>query len=300
MRKAYGAYLAALLLFGFNGVTASRIHLSSYEIVTLRSVLGGALLLALFLATGHRFTVQRHRRDMAYIAVSGAAMGAEWLLLYEAYDRIGVGLAMLINYTGPAIVIALSPLLLRERVTPARVTALAAALAGACCISWQAAAAGLSPWGLLCAGLSAVGYAAMVLADKKAQTVVGLENAVVQLLCAAAVVTVFTLCRQGPHMDIPAGDWPYILLLGLVNTGIGCGLYFSSIGRLPAQSVAVCGYLEPLFAVVLSAVLLHEGMTPLRLAGAVLIVGGAVYGECRSARQKSERALCQGKGKMTE
>lgn len=290
MRKAYGKYLTALLLFGFNGVVAGRIHLSSYEIVTLRSVLGGALLLGLFLAAGHRFTVQRHRRDLAYIAVSGAAMGAEWLLLYEAYDQIGVGLAMLINYTGPAIVIALSPLLLRERITPARVMALAAALAGACCISGQAAAAGVSPWGLLCAGLSAVGYAVMVLADKKAQTVVGLENAVVQLLCAAVVVTAFTVCRQGFSMHIPAGDWSAVLLLGLVNTGVGCGLYFSTIGRLPAQSVAVCGYLEPLFAVMLSALLLHETMTPLQIAGAALIIGGAVYGECRPAGKARKKA----------
>lgn len=141
MRKAYGKCLAALLLFGFNGVVASRIHLSSYEIVTLRSVLGGALLLGLFLAAGHRFTVRRHRRDLAYIAVSGAAMGAEWLLLYEAYDQIGVGLAVLINYTGPAIVIALSPLLLRGRIIPARAMALVAAL-------WPAHAASAGRRGL--------------------------------------------------------------------------------------------------------------------------------------------------------
>ena len=109
--------------------------------MTLRSVLGGALLLGLFLADGHRFTVRRHRRDLAYIAVAGAAMGAEWLLLYEAYDQIGVGLAVLINYTGPAIVIALSPLLLRGRIIPARAMALVAAL-------WPARAASAGRRGL--------------------------------------------------------------------------------------------------------------------------------------------------------
>ena len=91
-------------------------------------------------------------------------------------------------------------------------------------------------------------------------------------------------------MHIPAGDWSAVLLLGLVNTGVGCGLYFSAIGRLPAQSVAVCGYLEPLFAVVLSALLLHETMTPLQIAGAALIIGGAVYGECRPAGKARKKA----------
>lgn len=75
-----------------------------------------------------------------------------------------------------------------------------------------------------------------------------------------------------------------------MNTGVGCGLYFSTIGRLPAQSVAVCGYLEPLFAVMLSALLLHETMTPLQIAGAALIIGGAVYGECRPAGKARKKA----------
>ncbi len=52
-----------------------------------------------------------------------------------------------------------------------------------------------------------------------------------------------------------------------MNTGLGCYLYFSSIGRLSVQSVAVLGYLEPFSAVVLSAVLLREGMSLLRLLG---------------------------------
>ena len=70
------------------------------------------------------------------------------------------------------------------------------------------------------------------------------------------------------------------LLLGLVNTGVGCYCYFSSIGDLPAQSVAICGYLEPLSAVLLSVLILHETMAPLQILGAVLIIGGAVFGEC--------------------
>ncbi len=102
----------------------------------------------------------------------------------------------------------------------------------------------------------------------------------IQLLCTAVVVTLFVGCRQGLSMEIAAGDWFPILLLGLVNTGVGCYCYFSSIGDLPAQSVAVCGYLEPLSAVLLSVLILHETMAPLQILGAVLIIGGAVFGEC--------------------
>ncbi len=81
-------------------------------------------------------------------------------------------------------------------------------------------------------------------------------------------------------MQIAPPDWFPILLLGIFNTGVGSSLYFSSMGVLPAQSVAVCGYLEPLFAVLLSTIILHETMSPLQIIGAVLGIGGAVFGEC--------------------
>lgn len=279
MKKSYIKYLLSLLIFGSNGVVASYIHLSSYYIVLLRVSIGAALLLGIFFLTGHRFSIAQHRRDYLIVGLSGAALAANWLFLYEAYVQIGVGLGTLISYIGPVFIIALSPLLLKERLTFPKVIALVVALLGAVFIS-GGAADGLSPWGLLCAGLSAVAYTLMVLANKLSQEVKGVENATWQLFCAAVVVAVFVGCKQGFAMQIAPMDWFPILLLGIFNTGVGCSLYFSSMGVLPAQSVAVCGYLEPLFAVLLSAIILHETMSPLQIVGAVLVIGGAVFGEC--------------------
>lgn len=70
------------------------------------------------------------------------------------------------------------------------------------------------------------------------------------------------------------------MLLGAVNTGLGCCWYFSAIGQPPMQTVAVCGYLEPLAAVVFAAALLHETMLPLQILGTVLILCGAAGAEC--------------------
>ena len=247
-------------------------------------MLGIALLFGLFFLTGHRFTAFRHKKDLLFIALSGVAMAADWLLLFEAYAQIGVSLGMLINYTGPVIVIALSPLFLKERITFVKVVSLAAALLGAFFISGQAAVEGINVWGILCAGLSAVAYAVMVLSNKLAKEIDGTENATIQLFCTAVVVTAFVGFRQGFCMEIASADWLPILMLGLINTGVGCYCYFSSIGALPAQSVAICGYLEPLIAVLLSVLILHETMTPLQILGAFLIIGGAVFGELYRSR----------------
>ncbi len=279
MRAAYFKYFLALLLFGSNGVAASYIALSSYEIVFLRSVLGCVMLMVVFFASGHRLTVFQHKKSLFFIAASGFAMALDWLLLFEAYQQIGVSLGMLINYCGPAIVIALSTLLFKERLTFNKLTALLMALLGVFLISGQAALAGINSWGLFCAGASALAYAMMVISNKMAREIVGVENATLQLFFATAAIVLFVGCKQGLHMEIHSNDWLPILWIGLLNTGGGCYYYFSSIGRLPVHTVAICGYLEPLAAVLFAAVFLHETMLPLQILGAVLIVGGALLGE---------------------
>ena len=138
---------------------------------------------------------------------------------------------MIINYCGPILVIVTAPLFFRERLTWQKGVALALAMTGACLISGQTAAAGGSVWGLVCAGLSAVTYAIMVISNKLSRHIVGMENALLQMGFTLVTVMVFVGFRGGLAMDIPAGDWPFILWLGLLNTGVGCYCYFSTIRR---------------------------------------------------------------------
>lgn len=277
MKQAYFKYILALLLFGSNGVAASRIGLTSYEIVFLRALLGSLFLITVFFVTGHRLTAPRHKKDFGFIALSGIAMGANWLLLFEAFVQIGVGMGTLLNYCGPAIIVALSPLLFKERLTPQKLIALIATLLGVFLISGQMATEGANFLGILCGGLSAVSYAAMIIFNKKATQLKGMENAAIQLFSAFVTIAAFIFLKQGFHMEIAAEDWPPILWIGLLNTGISCYLYFSSMGRLPVQTVAICGYLEPLSAVIFSVLFLQEVLRPVQLIGAILIIGGAVF-----------------------
>lgn len=85
---------------------------------------------------------------------------------------------------------------------------------------------------------------------------------------------------------VPSSILP-IFILGLLNTGVGCYFYFSSIGELKVQTVAVCGYLEPLSAVLFSVIFLKETMLPLQIIGGMLVIGGAMTGEllCKQAKQ---------------
>ena len=132
--------------------------------------------------------------------------------------------------------------------------------------------------------MSAISYVAMVALNKKARGVSGMENTLLQLVAALVTVASFLLWKQGFSLSVAAEDWPCILVLGLVNTGYACWLYFSSIGKLPVQTVAVCGYVEPLSAVLFSVALLGETMSPWQTLGAVLIFSGAVFSQMKRAQ----------------
>lgn len=279
MVTPYLKYFLALLLFGSNGLIASSISLSSYEIVFLRTWIGSLLLLLLFVFSHQKFSFYKHKPDMFFLAASGIAMGASWMFLYEAYQQVGVSLASLAYYCGPVLVMVLSPLLFHEALTWSKGIGFAAVLLGIFLVNGKALSQGNVSFGLFCGGMSAVMYAAMVICNKRAARISGLENASIQLFISFFTVAVFVGVKQGFRISVPSADWIPILILGLLNTGVGCYLYFSAIGRLPVQTVAVCGYLEPLSAVLLSVCFLKETLLPAQIAGAVLILGGAAFGE---------------------
>lgn len=279
MKKAYIKYILPLLMFGANGIVASRISLSSYETVLFRTLIGSAFLIALFFISKQKMTFLQNKRDFVFLAISGVAMGASWMFLYEAYKQVGVSVATLAYYCGPVIVMLLSALIFGEKLTWAKIVGFLAVVCGMVLVNIQAFSEGKTIWGLICGGLSAVMYAAMVIFNKKAKNITDLQNSALQLLISFITAAVFVGVKQGVEINVPAQDWIYILILGVVNTGIGCYFYFSSIGKLPVQTVAVCGYLEALSAVVFSVIFLGEAMLPMQIVGAVLIIGGAVFAE---------------------
>ena len=280
MKKANIKYFTALLLFGTNGIVASQIMLSSDVIVFFRTLTGSLFLIACFILSGQKAQCLKNKKHFTYLMISGLAMGAGWIFLYEAYVRIGVSVATLAYYCGPVIVMVMAPLVFRERMTAVKLFGFFSVIVGMVLVNYKTLMVGGFSWGLACGFFSAVMYAVMVIFSKKASSITGLENPMWQLIMSFAAAGLYMLLRKGPIFEIPAQSLLPILLLGIVNTGIGCYLYFSAISQLSAQSVAICGYLEPVSALVFSAVLLNERLTFVQVIGTVFIIGGAAFGEC--------------------
>jgi drug/metabolite transporter (DMT)-like permease len=290
-KNSYFKYFAALLMFGMNGIVASYIALTSYEIVFTRTLIGSMLLIALYALTRQKVHLFQNRTHTLCLIISGIAMGTSWMFLYEAYQRIGVSIASLAYYCGPVIVMILAPILFREKLTWAKVIGFFAVLIGMFSVNAQALNEVNTALGLFCGIMSAVLYAFMVIFNKKAKSITGLENSMWQLLTSFLTVAVFVGVKQGFVIHIEFGNWIPILVLGIFNTGIGCYFYFSSIGNLPVQTVAICGYLEPLSAVIFSVLFLRESMTIVQVIGAMLILGGAAFGELYRSQSTNFNSL---------
>ena len=275
-------YILSLLIFGTNGLYVARLSLPGSRIVLFRTLIGGPALTLLVLLRGG-FDRDAVRSELKPLLLGGAALGLNWVALFGAYRALNVSLATLIYYTGPMLVMLFSPLLFGEALTKRKLAAVVTAAVGLLLISGSVAAGGSSLPGLLTAVCSALLYASLIVFNKRITKTGGLQTAAVELDIAFLVVLLYVLLTGGlPHPT--RAELPVLLLLGLVNTGLAYLLYFSGLQRLPAQSVALISYVDPVSALFFSAVFLHESLTAPQLLGAVLILGGAVLGELRGRK----------------
>lgn len=275
----YLKYVVSLFLFGSNGIVASAIEADPTPIVYWRTLLGSMLLCTIFMAKGQRITAHQYPKDAAYMLLSGVATGMSWIFLYEAYRITGVGISTVIYYIGPVAIMLLSPLIFKERLSIARTICLAIVLTGALLLNNTPNEEGTSSTGLACAFISATCHAVMVIFNKLASRTKGLENPVLQVSISFITIAVFLFVSEGSLPLFPIQSTLPLVILGLLNTGLGCYLYFSSIGSLRAQSIVVIGYLEPLSALVLSSLLLGEPIALIQAVGCTMVIGGALLSE---------------------
>lgn len=280
--KSYVALIGSMLIFGTLGVVRRYVPLSSAMLALCRGALGSVFLLIFVLVRGGKLKLPE-RKATLWLVLTGAIMGLNWMLLFEAYSYTTVAAATMCYYMQPTIVILLSPLVFRERLSGRKLACAAAAIVGMLFVSGVLSGGtgqvrdirGIA-FGLGAAAL----YAAVIILNKKVVVEDIYAKTVIQLAGAALVMIPYVLLTEGvPELTLTAADIGMVLLVGIVHTGITYALYFGSMQRLKAQTVAVMSYIDPVFALLLSAAVLHESLTPLGIVGAVLIIGSAVISE---------------------
>lgn len=275
--------IIAMLIFGTIGIFVRHVPLPSSVIALVRGVIGTAFLLAFSCLRKTPLDSGAIRSNLGMLVLSGAFVGFNWILLFEAYRYTTVATATLCYYLAPVFVIVVSPVLFKERLTLRKGICVAVALLGMVFVS-GVLETGVSGSGELVGILFGVGaavlYASVVLMNKKLTEVPGFERTIVQLGAAALALLPYVLVTEwGTDMEWSGPVLPLVLVMGIVHTGIAYVLYFSGIKDLPAQTSALLSYIDPVSAIILSAVFLREGLTVSGLVGAVLVLGSTVLSE---------------------
>lgn len=282
-------FVASMVIFGTNGLIVANISLGSAEIVLMRTFLGSLFLLAIVLVK-RSFSFADLKADLIPATIGGAALGLNWVLLFSAYRSAGVGLSTLTYYCGPIIVLALSPVLFREKLTWNKLLAIAAVAVGMFCITGDIEPGSDVQTGILFGGGAALLYASLIVANKRVKRLSGLNCAMYELIVAFFVVLIYLLASNVKLPVIPAAeDIVWVLAIGLVNTGLAYYLYFSSLQKLPGQTVALVCYIDPLTALLVSGAFLGEKLLGVQIAGAVLILGGACLGELKFKKTENKK-----------
>lgn len=282
-------FIASMVIFGTNGLIVANISLGSAEIVLMRTFLGSLFLLAIVLVK-RSFSFADLKADLIPATIGGAALGLNWVLLFSAYRSAGVGLSTLTYYCGPIIVLALSPVLFKEKLTWNKLLAIAAVAVGMFCITGDIEPGSDVQTGILFGGGAALLYASLIVANKRVKRLSGLNCAMYELIVAFFVVLIYLLASNVKLPVVPAAeDIVWVLVIGLVNTGLAYYLYFSSLQKLPGQTVALVCYIDPLTALLVSGAFLGEKLLRVQIAGAVLILGGACLGELKFKKTENKK-----------
>ena len=115
--------IVSMTVFGTIGLFVRRIEITSAELSLCRAGLAAVFLLLSFLVTRRRLCLSEIKKSLWLLLASGAAMGINWMLLFEAYQYTTISLATLSYYLAPVIVTALCPLLFHEKMTRAGASA---------------------------------------------------------------------------------------------------------------------------------------------------------------------------------
>ena len=280
----------SMVIFGTIGVFRRYIPLPSSLVAMTRGLIGMLFLLLVMLLRRGGMNRAAVRKRLGLLCLSGAAIGVNWILLFEAYNYTSVATATLCYYLAPMFVILVSPLVVGERLTAKKLICVLTALLGMVFVSGVLESGGGSSdlKGVLLGLGAAVLYASVVLMNKQLGDVPAYDRTIVQLGSSAAVLLPYVLLTEDMGaLTFTPGTIGLLLVVGIVHTGIAYALYFGSLMQLKAQTAAILSYIDPVVAVLLSALVLREHMSLLSGLGAVLVLGAAVFSELPSRRKKT-------------
>ncbi len=289
--KAWGLGfgIVSSLAFGTSGPFGKALINAGYSPLeaSWTRVAGAAIILVpVVLAVRGRTAARNVRRFWPYLLLFGLMGVAGCQTLYfVAASKLPVGVAILLEYTGPVLVVAWIRFVRRAAVPPRAALGVGIALGGLACVVevWNGLA--LGGFGLL-AGLGAATCQAafFLVVDRVGDQVDPLVMVAAGTVTATVALAVIAPPWRIPwHVlagGVPIGDhtvpgWLIAVWLVLVSTVTAYVAGVAAVHRLSAPVASAVAYIEAVTAGLCAWVLLGEHLSPVQLAGGAIVLTGA-------------------------
>jgi len=267
--------LVAIFLWSFLGII---IRLSDAPI---QNLIFGSCLVSLFiiglmfLRRGYRQEIPRGRGLLSFLVIGPLSLLNTFSFFY-AYKHTSIANAVLAHYTAPIFVAIIAPIVLHERLTGKIALAVTIATAGLWIMF------GVSSEGFLHAMTSGKKETLGIIAGLFSGFTYGMLIIVLRILARTCHPLVLTFLQNLviALILVPFIEWgrnliPWawaILIMGGAHSTVAPILYYRGMRDVTAHRAAILGYLEPVSAIVLGMLFLHESVAAYALLGGVMIL----------------------------
>ena len=272
----------SMVVFGTMGIFVRNIPLSSGEIALFRAIIATVGIIMYKFISREKIVFKEIKKDLPILFISGAAIGFNWILLFQAYNYTTVSIATLSYYFAPVIVMIVCPILFREKLTIKQLICFFMSTIGLIMVIGIGGMA-KSNSNIIGIGFglaAAVLYATVVILNKFIKNVTGIDRTLIQFIAAIIVLIPYITLTTGINIHrLDKIGLINILILGLLHTGVAYCLYFASLKELKGQEAAILSYMDPLVAIIVSVTILGESINSIQIIGGVMILGFTLLNE---------------------
>lgn len=280
-KNAKSMMIASMAIFGTLGVFTRNIAVTSGELALYRAILAISLIAVYLVCTKQNINLKASKKELVLLLFSGAAIGINWILLFEAYKYTTISAATLSYYFAPVIVTVICPILFHEKLTGKQIFCFIMSTLGLIMITGTSNIRDKRDFiGILFGISAAIFYAAVIILNKFIRNIDGIHRTFLQFLSAIIILVPYVLLTSRIHLgNLDIKGWGNLFIVGLFHTGITYCMYFSSLKELAGQEASILSYIDPLVAVLISVLILGETMSIAQAIGGALILGFTLWNE---------------------
>lgn len=278
-----------MFLWGSIGLFARYIDLSPIQIAFYRAVLSLPVLIGMVRLNSKRVVMVK--KSVLLYVLSGVLIGLAWVALFYGYKNTSISSVIIIYNMCPVYVMLAAPFVLKEKLNFFQITIISMSFLGLILIVGAVEFSSSNLLGIILSGVSGLMYAVIILINRRIEVKIESNAAtLIQMVSAVIVLIPFVIVEGdiGKILTLDIRGLLFMLMLGVVHTGIAYSMYFSTYHYMKSIDIVAYSYLEPVFGIILSVFFIGEVLTIEQYIGGILILGSTSFGEYMKARKRKQ------------